>query len=163
MSFVGFRVQHDNARGPMKGWTRYHPEVDPNKVNFIVQLTTWKIVVSNIPYDGAKGGIACDPEQLSIIEIERLTRTMAWMLDEYSKFHDYSPAVVTCKSIEDEEKIKAKKEKEELFEFSRSEVTVIDTSFDVWKFDKLFFRKKNVWKVRDKKGTINAALRRNKN
>ncbi|KAM7278760.1 hypothetical protein ACFE04_005894 [Oxalis oulophora] len=63
---------------------------------------------------------------------------------------------------EEEEKIKAKKEKEELFEFSRSEVTVIDTSFDVWKFDKLLFRKKNVWKVRDKKGTINAALRRKK-
>ncbi|KAM7274180.1 hypothetical protein ACFE04_028844 [Oxalis oulophora] len=63
---------------------------------------------------------------------------------------------------DEEEKIKAKKEKEELFGFSRSEVTVIDTSFDVWKFDKLLFRKKNVWKVRDKKGTINAALRRKK-
>lgn len=122
-SFVGFRVQHDNARGPMKGGIRYHPEVDPDEVNALAQLMTWKTAVANIPYGGAKGGIGCSPGDLSISELERLTRvftqkihdligvhtdvpapdmgtnpqTMAWILDEYSKFHGYSPAVVTGK------------------------------------------------------------------
>lgn len=122
-SFVGFRVQHDNARGPMKGGIRYHPEVDPDEVNALAQLMTWKTAVANIPYGGAKGGIGCNPGELSISELERLTRvftqkihdligihtdvpapdmgtgpqTMAWILDEYSKFHGYSPAVVTGK------------------------------------------------------------------
>ncbi|KAE9455982.1 hypothetical protein C3L33_12107, partial [Rhododendron williamsianum] len=125
-SFVGFRVQHDNARGPMKGGIRYHPEVDPDEVNALAQLMTWKTAVANIPYGGAKGGIGCDPGDLSISELERLTRvftqkihdligvhtdvpapdmgtnpqTMAWILDEYSKFHGYSPAVVTGKPID---------------------------------------------------------------
>ncbi|XP_026425543.1 glutamate dehydrogenase 1-like isoform X1 [Papaver somniferum] len=125
-SFVGFRVQHDNARGPMKGGIRYHPEVDPDEVNALAQLMTWKTAVANIPYGGAKGGIGCDPGELSISELERLTRvftqkihdligihtdvpapdmgtnpqTMAWILDEYSKFHGYSPAVVTGKPID---------------------------------------------------------------
>lgn len=122
-SFVGFRVQHDNARGPMKGGIRYHPEVDPDEVNALAQLMTWKTAVANIPYGGAKGGIGCAPGDLSVSELERLTRvftqkihdligvhtdvpapdmgtnpqTMAWILDEYSKFHGYSPAVVTGK------------------------------------------------------------------
>lgn len=125
-SFVGFRVQHDNARGPMKGGIRYHPEVDPDEVNALAQLMTWKTAVANIPYGGAKGGIGCNPSDLSISELERLTRvftqkihdligvhtdvpapdmgtgpqTMAWILDEYSKFHGYSPAVVTGKPID---------------------------------------------------------------
>ncbi|KAI4386653.1 hypothetical protein MLD38_004569 [Melastoma candidum] len=125
-SYVGFRVQHDNARGPMKGGIRYHPEVDPDEVNALAQLMTWKTAVANIPYGGAKGGIGCDPAELSISELERLTRvftqkihdligvhtdvpapdmgtgpqTMAWILDEYSKFHGYSPAVVTGKPID---------------------------------------------------------------
>ncbi|KAG6603489.1 Glutamate dehydrogenase 1, partial [Cucurbita argyrosperma subsp. sororia] len=125
-SFVGFRVQHDNARGPMKGGIRYHPEVDPDEVNALAQLMTWKTAVANIPYGGAKGGIGCDPGELSISELERLTRvftqkihdlvgvhtdvpapdmgtgpqTMAWILDEYSKFHGYSPAIVTGKPID---------------------------------------------------------------
>lgn len=125
-SYVGFRVQHDNARGPMKGGIRYHPEVDPDEVNALAQLMTWKTAVANIPYGGAKGGIGCDPAGLSISELERLTRvftqkihdlvgvhtdvpapdmgtgpqTMAWILDEYSKFHGYSPAVVTGKPID---------------------------------------------------------------
>ncbi|PRQ45934.1 putative oxidoreductase [Rosa chinensis] len=122
-SYVGFRIQHDNARGPMKGGIRYHPEVEPDEVNALAQLMTWKTAVANIPYGGAKGGIGCDPGKLSISELERLTRvftqkihdligihtdvpapdmgtgpqTMAWILDEYSKFHGYSPAVVTGK------------------------------------------------------------------
>ncbi|KAM1177691.1 hypothetical protein PS1_017340 [Malus domestica] len=113
-SFVGFRVQHDNARGPMKGGIRYHPG-----------LMTWKTAVVNIPYGGAKGGIGCNPGELSLSKLEQLTRvftqkmhdligihtdvpapdmgigpqTMAWMLDKYSKFHGYSPAVVTGKPI----------------------------------------------------------------
>ncbi|PKA64978.1 Glutamate dehydrogenase [Apostasia shenzhenica] len=126
-SFVGFRVQHDNARGPMKGGIRYHPEVDPDEVNALAQLMTWKTAVANIPYGGAKGGIGCAPGELSVSELERLTRvftqkihdligihtdvpapdmgtnsqqTMAWILDEYSKFHGYSPAVVTGKPID---------------------------------------------------------------
>lgn len=125
-SYVGFRVQHDNARGPMKGGIRYHPEVDPDEVNALAQLMTWKSAVANIPYGGAKGGIGCDPRSLSISELERLTRvftqkihdligihidvpapdmgtnsqTMAWILDEYSKFHGYSPAIVTGKPVD---------------------------------------------------------------
>jgi len=125
-SYVGFRVQHDNARGPMKGGIRYHHEVEPDEVNALAQLMTWKTAVANIPYGGAKGGIGCNPGELSISELERLTRvftqkihdligihtdvpapdmgtnsqTMAWILDEYSKFHGYSPAVVTGKPVD---------------------------------------------------------------
>ncbi|XP_026401504.1 glutamate dehydrogenase 2 [Papaver somniferum] len=126
VSYVGFRVQHDNARGPMKGGIRYHPEVDHDEVNALAQLMTWKTAVADIPYGGAKGGIGCSPRDLSKSELERLTRvftqkihdligihtdvpapdmgtnaqTMAWMLDEYSKFHGHSPAVVTGKPID---------------------------------------------------------------
>ncbi|KAB1670188.1 hypothetical protein ES319_1Z191200v1 [Gossypium barbadense] len=126
VSYVGFRIQHDNARGPMKGGIRYHPEVDPDEVNALAQLMTWKTAVADIPYGGAKGGIGCSPRDLSKSELERLTRvftqkihdligihtdvpapdmgtnaqTMAWILDEYSKFHGHSPAVVTGKPID---------------------------------------------------------------
>ncbi|KAG6635868.1 hypothetical protein CIPAW_11G072800, partial [Carya illinoinensis] len=125
-TYVGFRIQHDNARGPMKGGIRYHPEVDPDEVNAQAQLMTWKTAVADIPYGGAKGGIGCNPMDLSISELERLThvftqkihdligvhrdvpapdmgtnaQTMAWILDEYSKFHGLSPAVVTGKPID---------------------------------------------------------------
>ncbi|KAK1303447.1 Glutamate dehydrogenase 2 [Acorus calamus] len=74
MSYVGFRVQHDNARGPMKGGIRYHPEVDTDEVNALAQLMTWKTAVVDIPYGGAKGGIGCSPGELSMSELERLTR-----------------------------------------------------------------------------------------
>lgn len=126
VSYVGFRVQHDNARGPMKGGIRYHPEVDPDEVNALAQLMTWKTAVADIPYGGAKGGIGCTPKDLTKSELERLTRvftqkihdligvqtdvpapdmgtnaqTMAWILDEYSKFHGHSPAIVTGKPID---------------------------------------------------------------
>ncbi|WVZ86595.1 hypothetical protein U9M48_033349 [Paspalum notatum var. saurae] len=125
-TFVGFRVQHDNSRGPMKGGIRYHPEVVTEEVTALAQLMTWKTGVAAIPYGGAKGGIGCSPDELSNTEKERLTRvftqkihdligthtdipapdmgtnaqTMAWMLDEYSKFHGHSPAVVTGKPID---------------------------------------------------------------
>src|SRR6476661_5976773 len=125
-TFTGFRIQHDNARGPMKGGIRFHPEVELDEVTALASLMTWKTAVVNIPYGGAKGGIACDPRTLSRNEIQRLTRTfvqklhdvigpqvdipapdmgtnaqtMAWIVDEYSKFHGWSPAVVTGKPIE---------------------------------------------------------------
>ncbi|MCO5581771.1 hypothetical protein L7F22_035659 [Adiantum nelumboides] len=126
LSFVGFRVQHDNSRGPMKGGIRYHPQVDPDEVNALAQLMTWKTAVASVPYGGAKGGIGCNPKDLSASELERLTRvftqkihdligvqidvpapdmgtnaqTMAWILDEYSKFHGHSPAIVTGKPLD---------------------------------------------------------------
>ena len=125
-TFVGFRVQHDNSRGPMKGGIRYHPEVNADEVNALAALMTWKTAVVNLPYGGAKGGVACDPRQLSPAELQRLTRvftaklhdvfgvyadipapdmgtnaqTMAWLMDEYFKFHGYQPGVVTGKPVE---------------------------------------------------------------
>ena len=73
-TFVGYRVQHDGARGPMKGGLRYHPEVDDEEVKTLAQLMTWKTAVVDLPYGGAKGGIAVDPRSLSKGELERLTR-----------------------------------------------------------------------------------------
>jgi glutamate dehydrogenase (NAD(P)+) len=125
-TYIGYRVQHDESRGPMKGGIRFHPEVDPGHVNSLAQLMTWKTAVMKIPYGGAKGGINCDPRQLSRAELQRLTRaftsamqvifgpqidipapdmgtnaqTMAWMADEYAKFHGWTPAVVTGKPVE---------------------------------------------------------------
>jgi glutamate dehydrogenase (NAD(P)+) len=125
-TFVGYRVQHDDARGPMKGGIRYHHEVDPDEVNALAALMTWKTAVVDLPYGGAKGGIKCDPRQLSLAEQQRLTRafiqgihdvigpqkdipapdmgtnarTMAWIVDEYAKFHGFQPGVVTGKPIE---------------------------------------------------------------
>ncbi|HEX5655766.1 MAG TPA: Glu/Leu/Phe/Val dehydrogenase dimerization domain-containing protein [Polyangiales bacterium] len=125
-TFVGFRVQHDDARGPMKGGIRYHPEVDPDEVNALASLMTWKTAVVNLPYGGAKGGVNCDPRKMSQNEQQRLTRafvqgihdvigpdkdipapdmgtnarTMAWIADEYSKFKGWQPGVVTGKPVE---------------------------------------------------------------
>src|SRR5688572_8213968 len=72
--FKGFRVQHDNSRGPMKGGLRYHPDVDPDEVNSLAALMTFKTAVVDVPYGGAKGGIICDPHKLSHAELQRLTR-----------------------------------------------------------------------------------------
>lgn len=125
-TFVGFRVQHDNSRGPMKGGIRYHPEVNNDEVNALASLMTWKTAVVNLPYGGAKGGIACDPKTLTPNELQRLTRVfvqkihdvigvytdvpapdmgtnsqvMAWIVDEYEKFHGHAPGVVTGKPVE---------------------------------------------------------------
>jgi glutamate dehydrogenase (NAD(P)+) len=125
-TFVGFRVQHDNARGPMKGGLRYHPGVCREQMLPLAALMTWKSAVVNLPFGGAKGGVACDPSQLSARELERLTRkyldqiqdvigptrdiaapdvntnpqVMAWMMDQYSRHHGHSPAVVTGKPVE---------------------------------------------------------------
>ncbi len=126
VSYTGFRIQHDNSRGPMKGGLRYHPEVDPDEVNSLASLMTWKTAVVNVPYGGAKGGISCNPSALSHSELQKLTRafvdeihdiigptldvpapdmgtnaqTMAWIVDQYSKYHGWTPAVVTGKPVE---------------------------------------------------------------
>src|SRR5688500_6519721 len=63
-TFIGFRGQHDDARGPMKGGLRYHHEVDLDEVRGLAALMTWKTAVVNIPYGGAKGGIAINPREL---------------------------------------------------------------------------------------------------
>jgi glutamate dehydrogenase (NAD(P)+) len=125
-TFHGYRVQHNNARGPMKGGLRYHPEVDLDEVRALASLMTWKTAVVQLPYGGAKGGIDCDPRTLAHDEVERITRTfieriqgfigphedipapdvntnpqmMAWIVDEYSKFHGFSPGVVTGKPVQ---------------------------------------------------------------
>ena len=123
--FTGYRVQHDDSRGPAKGGIRYHQEVDLDEVRSLASLMTWKTAVVDIPFGGAKGGVTCDPTAMSQGEIERMTRKfvqkihefigpdkdipapdvntnaqiMAWMMDEYSKFHGFSPAVVTGKPV----------------------------------------------------------------
>ena len=125
-TYIGYRVQHDDARGPMKGGLRYHPEVDADEVVTLAQLMTWKTAVVNIPYGGAKGGIAVDPATLSRGELERITRrfidnihdmigpdkdipapdmgtnaqVMAWAVNQYEKFHGFSPACITGKPLE---------------------------------------------------------------
>ena len=125
-TFVGFRMQHNSARGPMKGGLRYHPEVDAEEVLALATLMTWKTAVVDIPYGGAKGGISVDPGQLSEGEKERLTRkfvdeiqdiigpdtdipapdmgtnaqVMAWIVSQYHKFHGFNPACVTGKPLE---------------------------------------------------------------
>lgn len=125
-TFIGFRMQHDKARGPMKGGLRYHPEVDADEVLALATLMTWKSAVVNIPYGGAKGGIAIDPSTISAGELERITRkfvdeihevigpdkdipapdmgtnaqVMAWIMNQYEKFHGFNPACVTGKPVE---------------------------------------------------------------
>jgi glutamate dehydrogenase (NAD(P)+) len=122
--FEGFRVQHSNARGPCKGGIRYHPEVTFDEVKALASWMTWKCATVNLPFGGAKGGIICDPKNLSKNELERLTRRyayeispiigpdrdipapdvytdsqiMAWIMDTYSMTHGHSaPGVVTGK------------------------------------------------------------------
>ncbi len=124
--FSGYRFQHNSARGPMKGGLRFHPSLDADDVRALATLMTWKTAVVNIPFGGAKGGIACDPTQLSQGELERMTRkfverisreigpqrdipapdvntnaqVMAWIMDQYSRLHGFSPAVVTGKPVD---------------------------------------------------------------
>jgi len=125
-TFVGYRVQHNDARGPLKGGLRYHPEVDLDEVRALASLMTWKTAVVNIPYGGAKGGVALDPSALSTRELERVTRRfvdaihemfgpdvdipapdmgttadmMAWIMNQYGKYHGFSPACVTGKPVD---------------------------------------------------------------
>ena len=125
-TFIGYRTQHDDARGPMKGGIRFSPSVNADEVGALASLMTWKTAVADLPYGGAKGGIDCDPRQLSRGELQRLTRmwtdqlhdligpnrdipapdlgtnaqTMAWVVDQYAKYHGWSPAVATGKPLE---------------------------------------------------------------
>jgi glutamate dehydrogenase (NAD(P)+) len=111
-AFHGYRVQYNDARGPTKGGIRFHPEADLDTVRALAALMTWKCALHGLPLGGAKGGITCNPKELSQGELERLSRayiqaicrvigpdrdipapdlytnaqTMAWMMDEYSKF-----------------------------------------------------------------------------
>lgn len=124
--YTGFRVQHNNVRGPFKGGIRYHPEVDLDEVRALAALMTWKTAIVDLPFGGAKGGITCDPRTLSEKELEQLTRSftkgidpiigpntdipapdvntnaqvMSWFLDEYSRRHGFSPACVTGKPVD---------------------------------------------------------------
>jgi len=78
--FTGYRIQHSSARGPCKGGIRYHPGVDLNEVRALAALMTWKCAVVGIPYGGAKGGVQCDPKQMSQDELCRLTRRYTAMI-----------------------------------------------------------------------------------
>ena len=75
--FRGYRVQHSRLRGPAKGGFRYHPSVDLDEVRALASLMTWKCALVDIPYGGAKGGVTCNPAQMSEGELSRLTRAYA--------------------------------------------------------------------------------------
>ena len=124
-TFVGYRVQHDNSRGPYKGGIRYHPSADLDEVRALASLMTWKTAVAELPYGGAKGGIGVDTGDFSTNELENLTRrytraisdvigptrdipapdvatdaqVMAWILDEFEELKGHAPAVVTGKPL----------------------------------------------------------------
>ncbi|HTZ53793.1 MAG TPA: Glu/Leu/Phe/Val dehydrogenase [Candidatus Acidoferrum sp.] len=124
--YMGYRVQHNMARGPGKGGIRFHPDVTLDEVKALAMWMTWKCALVNIPFGGAKGGVICDPKTMSLQELENLTRrftteisiiigpekdipapdvyttpqVMAWIMDTFSMQHGYSiPGVVTGKPI----------------------------------------------------------------
>src|SRR5439155_1262740 len=126
-NFIGYRVQHSLTSGPSKGGLRYHPSVDLGEVAALAMWMSWKCGIMNLPFGGAKGGIACDPLHMTLGELERLTRrfteevlaiigprmdvmapdlgtdeqTMAWIMDTYSMKIGYAcPEVVTGKPVE---------------------------------------------------------------
>jgi glutamate dehydrogenase (NAD(P)+) len=124
--FTGYRVQHNVARGPAKGGLRFHPDTDLDDVRALAMWMTWKCALVNVPFGGAKGGVTCDPGQMSPRELEALTRrfatelegvigpdsdipapdvgtsaqTMAWLMDTVSMHRGFSvPGVVTGKPL----------------------------------------------------------------
>lgn len=127
-TFHGFRVLHNSARGPGKGGIRYHPDVSEDEVAALAALMTWKTAIANVPFGGAKGGVVCNPKELSRGELRRITRrfvielgeaigphtdipapdmytnqqTMAWIYDTFDVLHpgQNNRAVVTGKPIE---------------------------------------------------------------
>ena len=125
-SLIGYRVQHNNSRGPFKGGIRYHHHVDIDEVRSLASLMTWKTSLLDIPYGGGKGGICFNPTNFSSTEIERISRkffraidpiigsnedipapdvntnaqVMSWFMDEYSEINGYTPSIVTGKPLE---------------------------------------------------------------
>jgi len=124
--FSGYRVQHFLTLGPTKGGLRYHPDVTLGEVAALAMWMSWKCALTGLPYGGAKGGVACDPHNLSKAELERVTRrytqemipfigpqvdimapdlgtneeVMAWMMDTYSVHMGYTvPSIVTGKPV----------------------------------------------------------------
>ena len=124
--FKGFRVQYNDSRGPCKGGLRFHPGETIDTVRALAAWMTWKCAVVNIPLGGGKGGVICDPKEMSMAELEKLSRgymqgvgryigpqvdvpapdvyttpqVMAWMADEYAKMIGYyAPGVITGKPI----------------------------------------------------------------
>ena len=124
--FRGFRVQYNDARGPNKGGIRFHPDETIDTVRALAAWMTWKCAVVDIPLGGGKGGVICNPKEMSQSELERLSRafidalahmigpekdipapdvytnpqTMAWMMDEFSKLQGYySPGAITGKPV----------------------------------------------------------------
>ncbi|WP_203364709.1 Glu/Leu/Phe/Val dehydrogenase [Bacillus sp. REN10] len=124
--FTGYRAQHSDAAGPSKGGVRFHPEVNEEEVKALAAWMTLKAGIVDLPYGGGKGGVVCDPRQMSMGEIERLSRgyvraisqmvgptkdipapdvytnsqIMAWMMDEYSRIREYdSPNFITGKPL----------------------------------------------------------------
>ena len=126
LHYLGFRTQHNTARGPYKGGLRYHPTMDEDHATALANLMTWKTAIVDVPFGGAKGGIDCDPAEISRSELERVTRAfvaqmketigptldipapdvntnamvMGWIMDEYSSYYGFSPGVVTGKPLE---------------------------------------------------------------
>ncbi|OGK08285.1 MAG: glutamate dehydrogenase [Candidatus Riflebacteria bacterium RBG_13_59_9] len=125
--FKGWRAQHNHFRGPTKGGIRYHPHTNNDEVVALAMWMTWKCALTNLPFGGAKGGIRCNPPEMSLGELERLTRrytfmispiigpdkdigapdvhtnrqTMAWIMDTYSILKGYTvPGVVTGKPLD---------------------------------------------------------------
>lgn len=125
--FNGYRVQYNDARGPAKGGIRFHPDETIDTVRALAAWMTWKTAVADIPLGGGKGGVICNPREMSTGELERLSRgyiravapyiglrrdvpapdvntnpqVMAWMLDEFEKIRGYQePGVITGKPLE---------------------------------------------------------------
>ena len=127
-NFVGYRVLHNNVRGPGKGGIRYHPDVTLDEVRALASWMTWKCAVVDVPFGGAKGGVICDPKKLTKTELRRITRrfiaelgdnigphtdipapdvntnagTMAWIFDTFDMLHpgENNRPVVTGKPVD---------------------------------------------------------------
>jgi glutamate dehydrogenase (NAD(P)+) len=123
--FIGYRIQHNGARGPYKGGIRYHPSADIEEVRALASLMTWKTALVDLPFGGAKGGIAVDPTGMSQTELERMSRryfgqighiigptrdipapdmntnaqVMSWFMDEYGRKHGHTTQIVTGKPV----------------------------------------------------------------
>ncbi len=124
--FIGYRVQHNGARGPYKGGIRFHPQADLDEIRALASIMTWKTALVDVPFGGAKGGIQVDPRGMSENELKQMTKRytshisyilglnrdipapdmntnaqiMAWIMDAYGQKHGYTPGIVTGKPVE---------------------------------------------------------------